>query len=145
LTPAALDEALDLLAARELDVAYGCLERRFHDARYPQIPHTWARLREGSFCGGGVSALRPRALPRLAAVMDRLGAARKSPLRLAGIFGWDVLARFATGTLTLAAAEARASALVGAPAGALCCTHPEIAVNVDRPADVALAEALIRA
>jgi hypothetical protein len=29
------------------------------------------------------------------------------------------------------------------PVGAIRCTHPEIAVNVDRPGDVALAEALL--
>jgi molybdopterin-guanine dinucleotide biosynthesis protein A len=144
LTQAAVDEFIDLLGARELDVAYGCLERRYHDARYPAVPHTWARMRDGSFCGAGISALRPRALESLAAMMDRLGAARKSPLRLAGIFGWDVLLKFALGRLSIAEAESRAGAILQVRAGAIRCTHPEIAINVDRPGDVALAESLVR-
>jgi GTP:adenosylcobinamide-phosphate guanylyltransferase len=138
----AIDEFLDLLAQRELDVAYAILERRLHEARYPQIPHTWARLRDGTYCGGGLVALRPRVLPRLGAFLDALGAARKSPLRLARLFGWDMLLRFAMGTLRVSDAERRASALLGAPAGAIRCTHPEVAVNVDRPSDVALANEL---
>jgi hypothetical protein len=132
----AIDEFVDAALARDLDLAYACLERRYHDAVYPEFPHTWARLREGSFCGGGVVALRPRVLPRLAALLDALGNARKSPLRLASLFGWDVLARFALGRLTIAAAEARASQLIGARAGAIRCTQPQIALNVDRVDDV---------
>jgi hypothetical protein len=80
LTTAAIDEVIDAVAARDLDIAYTCLARRYHDARYPQIPHTWARMREGQFCGGGVSAVKPRALDRLGEFLDALGAARKAPL-----------------------------------------------------------------
>ena len=138
----AVDEFVDGVLARELDVAYACLERRYHVAAYPEFPHTWARMRDGRYCGGGLIALRPRVLPRLATFMDRLGAARKSPLRLAGLFGWDMLARFAIGRLAIADAEARASRLMGgARVGAIRCTHPQIALNVDRVADVARANA----
>jgi GTP:adenosylcobinamide-phosphate guanylyltransferase len=115
----------------------------YHDACHAHIPHTWARLREGQFCGGGVSAIKPRALDRLAEVLDALGAARKAPLRLAALFGWDVLARFALGRLSIAEAERRASAILRVPVGAVRCTHAEIAINVDRPGDVALAEELL--
>jgi GTP:adenosylcobinamide-phosphate guanylyltransferase len=138
----AVDEFVDGVLARELDVAYACLERSYHVAAYPEFPHTWARMREGHYCGGGLIALRPRALPRLAIFMDRLGAARKSPLRLAGLFGWDVLARFAIGRLAIADAEARASRLMGgARVGAIRCTRPQVALNVDRVDDVAKANA----
>jgi hypothetical protein len=145
LTTVALDEVLDALAARDLDIAYSCVSRPDHERHFAHVPHTWARMREGQFCGGGVSAIKPRALDRLGNVLDALGAARKAPLRLAAIFGWDVLARFAVGRLSIADAERRASTIIGAPVGAIRCTHPEIAVNVDRPSDVALAEALLAA
>lgn len=138
----AVDEFVDEVLARDLDLAYACVERKYHDAAFADFPHTWARMREGQFCGGGLAALRPRVLPELAAIMDALGRARKSPLRLAGIFGWDVLARFALGRLGIADAELRASRLLGgARVGAVRCTHPEIALNVDRVADVARARA----
>jgi CTP:molybdopterin cytidylyltransferase MocA len=140
LDAAAVDEFVDLTRARELDLAYACLERRWHVQAYPEFPHTWARMREGRFCGGGVVALRPRVLARLATLLDALGAARKSPLRLAALFGWDVAARFALGQLAIADAEARASRLLGgARVGAIRCTQPQIALNVDRVDDVARA------
>jgi len=143
LTRVALDEVIDDALARDLDLGYSCLERRYHEARFPQFPHTWARMRDGQFCGGGAVVLKPRVMPHLERLLDKLGTARKSPLRLAAIFGWGTLARFALGRLSIAAAEQRASRLVAARAGAIRSTQPEIAINVDRPADVALARALI--
>ncbi|MBV8300216.1 MAG: nucleotidyltransferase family protein [Candidatus Eremiobacteraeota bacterium] len=137
----AVDEFVDRVVDRELDVAYACLERRYHVAAYPEFPHTWARMRDGRYCGGGLVALRPRVMPRLNTFMDALGNARKSPLRLAGLFGWDVLARFAFGLLAIEHAEARASRILRADVGAIRCTHPQIALNVDRVEDVALANA----
>ncbi len=143
LTRASLDEVIDSGLTRDLDLGYTCLERRYHEARYPQFPHTWARMREGQFCGGGAVILKPRVLPQLATLLDRLGAARKAPLRLAAVFGWGTLARFALGSLAIADAERRAGELIAANAGAIRCTHPEIAINVDRVTNVALAQQLI--
>jgi len=143
LTRAALEEFLDLAQRSSADLVYACVERETHVARFPGVPHTWAHLREGTFCGGGCLALRPRVFPALERFLDRLGSARKNPLALASIFGYDVLARYALRALSIPAAERRASRLLGAPVRAAVCTHPEIAVNVDRPSDVALAECIL--
>jgi hypothetical protein len=114
-----------------------------HMAAFPQVPHTWARLRDGTFCGGGLAAIKPRALPLLERFIERLGAARKHPFKLASLFGWDMLARFAVGRLSIAQAEARGSKILGAPVRALVSPYPETGVNVDRVSDVALAERLL--
>lgn len=145
LSRAAIDDFLAQADAADPDIAYSCVERAVHEARFPGVPHTWAHLREGDFCGGGVVAMKPRALEALDRLLERLGAARKNPLRLAQIFGWDVLARYALRRLSILDAERRASELVGGRVRAVACAHPEIAVNVDRASDVALAERLISA
>jgi molybdopterin-guanine dinucleotide biosynthesis protein A len=144
LTVAAIEDFAGRVRRADADVAYGCVERRAHVAKYPQVPHTWARLRDGTFCGGGIVAMKPRALPLLERFLERLGAARKRPLRLASLFGWDVLARYALGRLSIAQAEARATSLLGATARAIVSPYPETGVNVDRVSDVALAEELVR-
>jgi molybdopterin-guanine dinucleotide biosynthesis protein A len=139
----AIDEFLDLATVSDADIVYACVERSVHEARYPNVPHTWATLADGTFCGGGLVALRPRVMPALAELLGRLGSARKNPLALAAIFGPGVLARYALGRLRIAHAERRASELVRARVVAARCTHPEIAVNVDRISDLALAEGLV--
>jgi molybdopterin-guanine dinucleotide biosynthesis protein A len=143
LTPEAVDDYVSRLNVLAAEIVYGCVEKSVHVRRFPDVPHTWARMRDGTFCGAGIVAMKPRALPLLERFIERLGAARKHPLRLASFFGWDMLARFAIGRLTIAAAEARAARILGAPVRALISPYPETAVNVDRPSDVALARRLV--
>ena len=52
-----------------------------------------------------------------------------------------MLARFVVGRLAIEQAEARASRLLRARVGAICCTQPQIALNIDRVEDVARANA----
>jgi GTP:adenosylcobinamide-phosphate guanylyltransferase len=144
LTPPAIDDFVNGVNALAADVVYGCVEKHVHLQRFPEVPHTWARMRDGTYCGGGLAAMKPRALPVLERFIERLGAARKYPLRLASLFGWDMLARFALGRLSIAQAEVRAERILGAPVRALISPYPETAVNVDRPSDVPLAERLVR-
>ena len=143
LTARSIDDFIEHATALDPDLGYGCIERRVHLASYPQIPHTWARLREGTFCGAGLVVLKPRALAGLERFIERLGAARKNPLHLASIFGWDVLLRFALGRLSIASAERRATRILGVPVRAIVSPYAETGVNVDRVTDVALAEALV--
>ncbi|GAC1657353.1 MAG: NTP transferase domain-containing protein [Vulcanimicrobiaceae bacterium] len=131
--------------AADAELTYAILERGVHEREFPQVPHTWARMRGGTYCGGGFITLFPRVWPLLCTVIERLGAARKHPLRLASLFGWDVLLRYSLRQLTLEQAQDRASAILGAKVRAVHSLYPEMAVNVDRASDVPLAEALLKA
>ncbi len=144
LTAASVDDFVERAHAADADLGYGCLERHVHEAAFPEVPHTWARLRDGTFCGGGFIAIKPRAMPELERFIERLGAARKNVLRLASLFGWNTFVRFALGRLSIANAEARASQLLSARVRAIVSPYAETAVNVDRVSDVALAESLLR-
>jgi molybdopterin-guanine dinucleotide biosynthesis protein A len=145
--PVLTAESIDDFARRahhiDPDLGYGCVERRAHLARYPRVPHTWAHLRDGTFCGTGFVVIKPRVLPTLERFVEHLGAARKNPFALASLFGWDVLVKFVFRRLSIADAEARATSIVGAPVRAIVSPYPEIAVNVDRVSDIALAEELV--
>ena len=144
LSVAAVEDFIARARAVDADLAYGCVERAVHMRAFPSVPHTWARLRDGTFCGGGLIAIKPRALPHLERFIERLGAARKNPVHLARLFGWDVLLRYALRRLTIAQAEARASRLLGARARAIISPYAQTAVNVDRVSDLALAASLIQ-
>jgi molybdopterin-guanine dinucleotide biosynthesis protein A len=143
LTPIAVEDFVARTESLGADLIYGCVEKSVHMKRFPEVPHTWARMRDGTFCGGGIVALKPRALPLLERFIERLGAARKHPFTLASLFGWDMLARFALGRLSIAQAEERATKILGAPVRAAVSPYAETAVNVDRPSDVPLARQLV--
>jgi molybdopterin-guanine dinucleotide biosynthesis protein A len=143
LTAPSVDDYVRRALAADADLTYGCVERTVHEAQFPQVPHTWARLREGTFCGTGFITIRPRIFPALERFIEQLGSARKNPLRLARLFGPGILLRFALRRLTIAQAEARASDALGARVRAVISPYPEIAVNVDRLSDIPLAEELV--
>lgn len=144
LTAAAVDDFVRRAIGANADLVYGCIEKRTHLARYPDAPHTWAPLKGGTYCGTGFITMRPRVWPALERFIERLGAARKNPLRLASLFGYPTLVRFALRQLSIAAAQDRASFLVGAPVRAAISPFAEIGINVDRVSDIDLAERLVR-
>lgn len=139
LSSRSLREFVHALAASDADLIYGIAERNAHERMYPGVPHTWARLRDGVYCGSAVFGIRPRAMAALRRFLDELAAARKSPLKLARAFGWDVVLRFVFGGLSIRTAEERASTILGHPVRAIV-VEPDLAFNVDRKSDRALAE-----
>ena len=77
---AAVEDFVARARCLDADVIYGCVEKQIHLARFPQVPHTWARLRDGTFCGGGIVALKPRALPLLERFHRTLGCGAQASL-----------------------------------------------------------------
>ena len=144
LTPESVDDFIMRASEKDADLTYGCLEKGVHLAKFPHVPHTWARFADGTYCGTGFVTMRPRVWPSLERFIEQLGHARKNPLKLARLFGWDILLRFAMRRLTVADAEARASRAIGARVRAVISPYAEIGVNVDRVSDIALAETLVR-
>lgn len=143
LNSSAVEDYVTRAAATGADLTYGCIEKRTHLAKFPEAPHTWVRLRDGTYCGTGFTTMKPRIWPALALVIERVGQARKYPWRLASLFGWNVLTQFALGRLSIAAAERRASQVLGGKARAVISNYAEIGINVDRLSDIALAERLV--
>lgn len=144
LTVESIEDYVAQARSKDADLTYGCLEKRVHLAKYPEVPHTWAPLRDGTYCGTGFITIRPRVFPSLERFIERLGKARKNPLQLARLFGVRVLLRFAVRRLSIAQAEARASYVIGARVRAVVSNYPEIGVNVDRVSDIALAQELVK-
>src|SRR5579875_3036492 len=108
-----------LAAARALraDIAYGIVGRADVMRACPGARKTFVRLR-----------------PLLAGAI----AARKRPWDLARLFGLRTLAELATGRLRIASLEARVAHITGVRVRAVVCPEPEIALDVDRPEDLAL-------
>ncbi|WP_291431896.1 NTP transferase domain-containing protein [Deinococcus sp.] len=140
------DEIRSVLDSAPLDAAlvYPVVRREVCEAAYPGVKRTYARLKDGTFTGGNLFILDPaligQFLPRLRGVL----AARKAPLKLAGLIGPGVLLRLVTGRLTVAALEAKVSALLGVEARALITPHAAVGTDVDKDADLLLAEAALK-
>lgn len=143
LTSKAVDAFADLASITPCDVGYGFVERTIHDSKYAGVRHTWVRLREGTFCGSGLSVLRVGAAKQIQDALRRFTDARKSPAKMASLFSFGLVARLLMGQLTVTELEQHANKLTGLTCRGLLCPYPEVAVNVDRASDLRQIERLI--
>ena len=132
-----------LAAAGGADVAVGVVERLVVEARFPQTRRTWLRFRGGDWTGANLFRFDgPEALPVLNAWAS-VEQDRKKGWKLVARFGPVLLLRFLTRTISLQDAVARAGLKLGAQVRAVAITDPLAAVDVDKPSDLVLAEAVL--
>ena len=112
-------------------------------AQYPNVKRTSLRLREGVFTGGNLMLVRPQFLITRQQWIAEAYAARKSVPQIARRLGIGAILRLlisqkaAPNLLPLAWLENRISRMIDAPARALICHAPELATDLDKPADFA--------
>lgn len=124
------------------DVAALVAERAVIERDAPSTRRTYLRLADGHWSGCNLFYL---ATPRSLAVLDlwkRVEAERKRPWRMAGLLGWGMLLRYATGRLTLVDAGRRLGELAGVKAAVVASPYGLAAVDVDKPADLDLVRTL---
>ncbi|BCX18029.1 MAG: hypothetical protein KatS3mg117_1711 [Geminicoccaceae bacterium] len=112
-------------------------------AAAPSTRRTWWRFADGRFSGANLFLLRGDAARPALAFWRRVEAERKRPWRIVRLLGLGNLLLYLSGRLTLARAMARASRTLGCSVAAVSIPIGEAAIDVDRPADLALAEAIL--
>jgi CTP:molybdopterin cytidylyltransferase MocA len=143
LTAEIVEEFIRLCGDAEAEVYYPIIPREAVETRYPGVQRTYVRLREGSFTGGNVGLVDPRALKRS---LERAGdfvRLRKKPFRLALVVGPGFFCRFLLGRLSVKNVERRMCRLLGFSGRAVIADLPEIGVDVDKPADLAAVKAIL--
>lgn len=142
LTPAALHAFLaevpataDIAAA----VASGDAVRR----RFPGSRRTFLRFRDGDVSGCNLFLIQTPQGRRAVEFWQRLEAHRKRPLVMAALLGPAVVLGYGLRCLTQAGAMRHLSRRTGANAALVTIPFPEAAVDVDKPADLVLAEAVL--
>lgn len=125
------------------DVAAGVATREVISAAYPDTRRTYWRFRDRAVSGCNLFYLGPDGAAKAVAFWRRLEQDRKRPWAMLRHLGWTTVLRFALGRLTLAEALRRMSARIGATVAVVELPFAEAAMDVDRPADLALAEAII--
>ncbi len=144
-TGEAIRDFVEKALAADADLVYcAALVERCHD-RFPGVRRTAVRLREGALTGGNVVLARPAFMLRHRDRIVSAYAARKSPWRLARMFGPRMLLRLVLnltvrpGLVSVSELESAAGRALGGRVRAVITDYPELATDIDRPED---AEAL---
>ena len=138
-------EMLDffLASAPDADAVAAVARAEVIRAGYPDTRRSWIRLRGGAYSGCNLFLLRNAAASGAVDLWRRLEQHRKSPLAMARIAGLAALFGYATRLLTMAGAMRVLSRRSGARLRVVEMPFADAAIDVDKPADLALAEAAL--
>jgi GTP:adenosylcobinamide-phosphate guanylyltransferase len=126
------------------DFSAGLAQAEVILAAYPQSIRTFFRFGTDRVSGCNLFAIRNENGLRILEKWQYLEAVRKKPWRLVAAFGPMALVRFLSGSLSLDGVFAIVSKRLGLTAKPILLPFAEAAIDVDKPPDLELAEAILR-
>jgi GTP:adenosylcobinamide-phosphate guanylyltransferase len=142
LTPAMVEHFCAAVPA-DADVAVALATATTIRRVYPDSIRTYYRFGGEGYSGCNLFLMRGAAAARVAAFWSEMERHRKRPWRLVAAIGPLTLLRFLLGALSLEAAMRRLSRMVGATVRVVEMPFAEAAIDVDKPADLTLAERIL--
>ncbi|MBW4331297.1 nucleotidyltransferase family protein [Stakelama sp. CBK3Z-3] len=128
----------------DADVAALLAERATIEAEVPETKRTYLRFADGQWSGCNLFYLANERAANAIALWRGVEADRKRPWRIVRRLGAGLLMRYLLGRLTLADALAALGRSASVRAAAVASPYGLAAVDVDKPADIALVRELIR-
>lgn len=143
LTPEIVAHFLREAERRGGDLAVGLASRATITARFPEAKRTWLKFRGGAYSGCNLFAAMTPESAAAFAFWREAEKRRKTPAKLARLFGVTPLMLYLTRMLTLDQAFALASRKLGIKAHAIDLPFAEAAIDADKPEDLALMRAIL--
>lgn len=138
LTAEAVDDFLDRCTEENASIYYPIVAKEDMEAKYPDVERTYMRLYEGKFTGGNLFLFDPRIAVRNKEALKKASEARKSPLKLIRILGFEFIVKFVFHWLTVRGLERKVSEVIGAKGVAVNTPYVEISIDVDKESDLEL-------
>lgn len=144
LTPESIDDFIRRCNEIDGEYYYSILEKSVSEKKYPGLYHTYVNLKEGMFCGGGLTLMSPGiATPYRCSLMDKLLHLRKKPLEMAKLLGVKTLWKLICKQASIDDLVKRTSEVFNCVARVVVTPYAEIGMNVDRPNELKLARSII--
>jgi len=116
------------------DIYYNIIQREVIEKRFPSSKRTYTRLKDMDVCGGDMNVGRiSLILEEDTDLWEKITNARKSPLKQAGLIGFDTLFLLLFRQLTLEKAAANIMKRLKITGRAIVCPYAEIGMDIDKP------------
>lgn len=138
LTGAVVDAYLGNCRPFDCVAYYNLVTRETIEARFPGSGRTYVRLRDCAVAGGDMTLVQTRILDTNPEFWEAVVDARKHAWKLARLVGLRPLLKLLFRRLSIADIEQLAARIVDAPVRVLTSPYPELAMDVDKPAQVEL-------
>ena len=132
-----------IAGSKGADAAFAMVERKVVEQVHPETKRTWIKLSDGHYTGANLFALATPASAHAVQFWSQVERERKKALKLLSFFGPGIFLRAFTRTISLDDAVARIGSKAGLRLKAIRLPFPEAAIDVDKPADLELAEWII--
>ncbi len=138
LTPEAVADFVRRSLRSGADMCYPIIPLDLCEQRFPHMPRTALRLREGTFTGGNLLLVRAGVVHRQAELLRRAFAARKSVWGMAKILGPAIIGRVVLAKLlsprwlSVLHIKRRVEQLMSASAQEIPTDYAEIGVDIDK-------------
>jgi len=132
ITPEAITRFLDACPL-DLDICIPLLRREEFEARFPDFPLEYVRLRDGEWTMGCAFLVNPEAIIAHRARIEQVFALRKSQLGMMRLLGPLFIVRFLLKRLTIKDIEQRCLDILGCTGGAIHGCPPELTFDIDLP------------
>jgi GTP:adenosylcobinamide-phosphate guanylyltransferase len=143
-TPEAIDDLIRASLETGADFTYPLVTREQMELTYPGGDRTYFRLKSGWHTGGNAMLVNPRLLPSARTLGQRLFDQRKNPVGILKVAGLPFVLRFVLGRLEPADLAGKIQELLGGTGAAVLMPHASIFMDVDKPADLVVAERVLR-
>lgn len=143
LTPEMINHLLTEAARNKADVSVGLATKDVISAAYPETRRTYFNLGGTRVSGCNLFAVTTRGGLRMMEAWQDLERNRKKPWKLVAAFGLAPLFSFITGRLTPERAFGFVSRKLGITVKPVFLPYAEAAMDVDKPSDHVLAEAIL--
>ena len=141
ITPQIVDEFIEKCAPYDKGMVYNFVDKETLEARFPHSNRTYVKLKDALIAGGDMTLIQADLSDTNRDVWLALTNARKHAWQLARIVGVGFLLKLIFRQLSIADIEAATERITGRPAQILLNRHAEIAMDADKPEQVALLRA----
>lgn len=125
----------------DFDAYYPMVRREASEARFPGVRRTYVGLRDGQFTGGNFALLNPDMVIERRHLFDQVVALRKDPVGMARLLGFGFIVNFLLRRLSAGDIERIVREKLGIHGAVIDVPHAEVGFDVDKPSDLAIAEA----
>jgi GTP:adenosylcobinamide-phosphate guanylyltransferase len=134
--PTITSEMVDWVSAQvkpgQDEAVYNVIARAVMEKRFPDSRRTFTKFKDIEICGGDLNAVSLPLVLSHGGPWKKITDARKSPLKQAGLIGFDTLILFLLRAMTLEQAIARASKNLKLRGRAVLCPYAELGMDVDK-------------
>lgn len=127
-------------AEEEADFYYSITRKEDNEKKYPGVERTYVGLKEGVFTGGNLFMLNSEVVEQSLEMGFKIMKRRKNPLAIARLFGFRFVLKLIFRQLSIFEAEKRFTEVMGIKGKAIISPYAEVGVDVDKVADLELAQ-----